>query len=146
MGKGMRFAGIRLLISLTPRANAGKATFRGKTAGRNSSPKVGEVPERRRGMKQPTLLIPLTRTGSSPTLGEQLHPDGNCTICWLKKHSINPCYSCSKTLWFLLPHFSIQKKNLRRHWDTAKQESITFALANIFSPNTHISPWPTWNL
>ena len=25
----------------------------------------------------------------------------------------------------------------------AKQESITFALANIFSPNTHISPWPT---
>ena len=41
MGKGMRFAGIRLLISLTLRANAGKATFGGKTAGGNSSPKVG---------------------------------------------------------------------------------------------------------
>ena len=26
-------------------------------------------------MKQPTLLIPLTRTGSSPTLGEQRHAD-----------------------------------------------------------------------
>ena len=75
MGKGMRFAGIRLLISFTLRANAGKATFRGKTAGGNSSPKVGEVPERQRGMKQATLLIPLTRTGSSPTLGEQRHAE-----------------------------------------------------------------------
>ena len=71
----MRFAGIRFLISLTLRANAGKATFGGKTAGGNSSPKVGEVPERRRGMKQATLLIPLTRTGSSPTLGEQRHAE-----------------------------------------------------------------------
>ena len=75
MGKGMRFAGIRLLISFTLRTNAGKATFRGKTAGGNSSPKVGEVPERRRGMKQATLLIPLTRTGSSPNLGEQRHAE-----------------------------------------------------------------------
>ncbi len=71
----MRFAGIRLLISLTLRANTGKETFGGKTAGGNSSPKVGEVPERRRGMKQLTLLIPLTRTGSSPTLGEQCHAE-----------------------------------------------------------------------
>ena len=73
MGKGMRFAGIRLLIYLTLRANTGKATFGGKTAGGNSSPKIGEVPERRSGMKQATLLIPLTSTGSSPTLGEQRH-------------------------------------------------------------------------
>ena len=93
----MRFAGIRFLISLTLRANAGKATFGGKTAGGNSSPKVGEVPERRRGMKQIALLIPLTRTGSSPTLGEQRHAEcPNTGKAFVKHHAEcpnaeNPC-------------------------------------------------------
>ena len=91
MGEGMRFAGIRLLISLTLRANTGKATFGGKTAGGNSSPKVGEVLKGGGGMKQPTLLIPLTRTGSSPNLGEQRHADcPNTGKAFVKHHADCP--------------------------------------------------------
>ena len=42
-------------------------------------------------MKQPTLLIPLTRTGSSPTLGEQRHADcPNTGKAFVKHHADCP--------------------------------------------------------